>query len=109
MGIGSRGNEITELQTRLTQEGVYSGPITGYYGNLTSEAVKRYQERHGISNTGYVGPITRERLNKGATVFVPPPQPLPQAKTPSETAQLQQYLELLKQLADLTEKAILLR
>ena len=61
--FGTRGDAITELQTRLTAEGVYSGPITGYFGQLTSAGVKSYQARFGIPQTGFVGPLTRAQLN----------------------------------------------
>ena len=60
----SRGNDVIELQKRLTQEGIYSGPITGYFGSLTLAAVKNYQKKNGIETVGIVGPKTRNSLNK---------------------------------------------
>ncbi len=61
--VGSRGDDVTELQNRLTQEGVYSGPVTGYFGPLTFAAVKAYQNKNGIESIGIVGPKTRTSLN----------------------------------------------
>lgn len=61
--IGSRGSDVIELQSLLTREGFYNGPITGYFGPLTKAAVKAYQARKGILTTGYVGPLTRAALN----------------------------------------------
>jgi hypothetical protein len=61
--LGLSGIEVTELQKRLTEEGVYSGPITGYFGNLTLAAVKKYQANNGIDQLGNVGPATRAKLN----------------------------------------------
>jgi len=61
--LGMQGDAITELQKRLTAEGVYSGPITGYFGPLTLGGVKAYQKKYGISQTGTVGPLTRGQLN----------------------------------------------
>lgn len=61
--LGTKGDAITELQKRLTAEGVYSGPITGYFGQLTLAGVKAYQNKYGISQTGTVGPLTRGKLN----------------------------------------------
>ena len=59
-----RHNDVAELQKRLAQEGVYSGPITGFFGNLTRAAVIRYQKAHNITPAiGFVGPITRGVLN----------------------------------------------
>jgi hypothetical protein len=64
LSVGSRGTDVTELQKRLTTEGVYSGPITGYFGSLTKTAVQKYQAIHGLSQLGNVGPATRALLNK---------------------------------------------
>lgn len=35
---------------------------TGYFGQGTKNAIKKYQARHGISQTGYVGPITLKQM-----------------------------------------------
>ncbi len=64
LSVGSTGNDVTELQKRLTTLGVYSGPITGYFGSLTQAAVDQFQGAHGISRVGYVGPTTRAALNQ---------------------------------------------
>ncbi len=65
LDIGSSGTDVTALQERLTSEGMYSGPITGYYGALTQAAVKQYQGLHSLSQLGNVGPGTRALLNSG--------------------------------------------
>ena len=65
--FGSKGIEVTELQKRLTTEGSYTGPITGYFGRLTETAVKAYQKKNGLDPVGIVGPKTRAVLN-GETV-----------------------------------------
>ena len=64
LSVGSTGNEVRELQKRLTAEGVYSGSITGYFGSLTKAAVKKYQAKYVINQLGVVGPATRVQLNK---------------------------------------------
>jgi hypothetical protein len=61
---GDSGSEVTALQQRLEAEGYYSGPITGYYGYLTTTAVRSYQKAKGISQTGTMGPLTMSALNK---------------------------------------------
>lgn len=68
LGVGSRGDDVTELQNRLTAEGVYTGPITGYFGSLTAKGVKNFQKKYGISQVGVVGPQTRAKLNSGVAV-----------------------------------------
>jgi hypothetical protein len=63
LGITSRGQDVTELQNRLTIEGLYAGPVTGYFGPLTSKAVKVYQKNNNLPIVGMVGPKTRVALN----------------------------------------------
>lgn len=63
LSVGSRGQDVIALQTRLTATGYYSGPITGYFGSLTRAAVVRFQAAHGLPQTGFVGPMTRAILN----------------------------------------------
>jgi peptidoglycan hydrolase-like protein with peptidoglycan-binding domain len=47
--------------------GLYSGPVTGYFGPLTKAAVVKFQGLHGIKpQSGFVGPLTRAVLNQGA-------------------------------------------
>ena len=63
--VGSEDAQVTALQNRLTTLGFYSGPVTGFYGSLTEQAVMKYQTAHGIEATGEVGPATRTALNAG--------------------------------------------
>ncbi|MCR4328620.1 MAG: peptidoglycan-binding protein [Patescibacteria group bacterium] len=63
LDINSEGSDVTALQNRLTKEGYYTGPVTGFYGSLTKAAVKEYQTAHGITPLGNVGPSTRASLN----------------------------------------------
>jgi hypothetical protein len=63
LAIGSRNAAVLELQKRLTTLGFYSGPLTGYFGLMTSVGVKKFQSAHGISSIGIVGPATRAALN----------------------------------------------
>jgi peptidoglycan hydrolase-like protein with peptidoglycan-binding domain len=63
LDVGSSGQDVTELQQRLTTLNLYSGPITGYFGSLTQAAVAAFQGQHSISAVGYVGPATRAALN----------------------------------------------
>lgn len=68
MGMGAKGSEVVELQKRLRSAGFFTYPTnSGYYGQITTNAVTQYQRHRGISPTGYVGPLTRAELNKGST------------------------------------------
>lgn len=63
---GLSGDDIKILQTFLaTDPTIYpEGLITGYYGNLTKEAVKRFQKKHNIEQAGVIGPKTIKKLNE---------------------------------------------
>ncbi|MDP2655430.1 MAG: peptidoglycan-binding protein [bacterium] len=68
-GFGASGPQVTELQQTLTNLGYYSGPITSYFGPLTQAAVIKFQTANSIVPTsGYVGTLTRAKLNSGASV-----------------------------------------
>ncbi len=60
---GSRGKEVSELQKRLIDEKYMTGPITGFFGSKTFNAVLLFQKENGISSVGFVGPLTRAVLN----------------------------------------------
>lgn len=56
--------DVEALQEFLTDEGVYTGPITGNFFSLTLKGVKAFQTREGISPiSGYFGPLSRGRAN----------------------------------------------
>lgn len=71
---GSSGNDVKALQELLIKEGVYpEGKITGFFGNLTKQAVIRFQEKYAdeilkpaglTKGTGGVGPATRKKMNE---------------------------------------------
>ncbi|MEZ0209047.1 MAG: peptidoglycan-binding protein [Candidatus Paceibacterota bacterium] len=62
--VGMTSQDVMELQTRLRDEGFFTATPTGYFGPITMSAVMAYQSAHGISATGYVGPLTRAMLNQ---------------------------------------------
>lgn len=56
--MGSRGAEVRAIQQFLIDWGLYDGDVTGYYGEETTAAVKKFQRIKGISQTGIAGPQT---------------------------------------------------
>ena len=44
---GSRGSEVTQIQTKLKRWGYYSGSVDGIYGSQTLAAVKYFQRKNG--------------------------------------------------------------
>lgn len=63
--VGSRGNDVSSLQTFLAADNtIYpQGLVTGYFGGLTRSAVSNFQARNGISTVGRVGPQTLSVIN----------------------------------------------
>lgn len=55
---GSRGAEVTEIQTKLKRWGYYFGNIDGVYGSQTLEAVKYFQRKNGLAVDGIAGKNT---------------------------------------------------
>lgn len=60
--IGSRGQEVTNIQSRLKSWGYYFYTVDGIYGWRTAEAVKNFQSKHGLAVDGICGPRTLEKI-----------------------------------------------
>lgn len=48
--------------------------VTGYYGNLTKQAVFRFQKKYGLPQTGIVDATTKDKLNEIFLSFLCPEQ-----------------------------------
>ncbi|HLL54180.1 MAG TPA: M15 family metallopeptidase [Myxococcaceae bacterium] len=59
---GDRGPAVEQLQREMKAKGVYKGPVTGYFGNITNAAVRDFQKNHGLVVDGIVGPKTWGKL-----------------------------------------------
>lgn len=59
---GSRGSEVTQIQTKLKRWGYYKGNIDGIYGSQTLEAVKYFQRKNGLAVDGIAGKNTLEAM-----------------------------------------------
>ena len=55
---GSRGSEVTQIQTKLKRWGYYSGSVDGIYGSRTVTAVKKFQKKNGLTVDGLAGKNT---------------------------------------------------
>jgi peptidoglycan hydrolase-like protein with peptidoglycan-binding domain len=53
---------VRELQRTLRSWAYAPGPVDGLYGALTEGAVRRFQQSHGLTSDGVVGPQTRAEL-----------------------------------------------
>ncbi len=55
---GSRGSEVTTIQTKLKRWGYYNGSIDGVFGSQTLNAVKLFQKKNGLTADGIAGTKT---------------------------------------------------
>ena len=64
--VGSKGDEVSRLQTYLIEKGflkIPQGVAYGYFGKLTSDALAKYQASVNLEAVGILGPKTRALLN----------------------------------------------
>ncbi|KOU39057.1 L,D-transpeptidase family protein [Streptomyces sp. WM6378] len=62
MSNGAKGSQVKELQARLAQIGWFDDTPTGTYGAATTAAVKGFQGRRGLAETGTTDSVTWDRL-----------------------------------------------
>ena len=75
----SSGNAVSALQNYLVNQGYFNSAYlgTGHYGAITLRSVAQFQAAHGISATGFVGPLTRAMIQNISCGTNPTPTPLP--------------------------------
>lgn len=59
--VGSKGDSVKELQQFLTSQGVFTSQITGNFFSVTMKAVKDFQKKEGINQTGFWGQLSRAK------------------------------------------------
>ena len=89
--IGSRGNDVINLQNFLIQKGYFKSSVgaTGYFGLITKSALINWQKDNGIPSTGYFGPISRQKYQKIISLPLITPSPI-------ELQQIQQMLDTIR-------------
>ena len=55
-------SETIAIQQRLNDLGYFKAEVTGYYGSITRDAVRRFQADYGLAQTGEVNSTTAEYL-----------------------------------------------
>ena len=60
--VGSTGDQVRTVQSRLKQWGYYDGAVDGIYGSGTERAVKKFQKNNGLTADGVVGPATGKKI-----------------------------------------------
>jgi len=89
--VGNSGNEVLALNQALSSSGISAGSDANFNENDAADVVQ-FQAQYGIRQTGYVGPMTRAKLNSlygcrnnqqptQPTTVAPVAQPTPVAVT----------------------------
>lgn len=60
--VGSSGQQVRTIQTKLKNWGYYSGAVDGVYGAETAKAVEYFQRKNGLTADGVAGPATLRAL-----------------------------------------------
>ena len=79
--VGDNGEEVREMQRKLTELGYYAGDIDGRFGNQTRRSVERFQHNNGLGVDGIAGRRTLTVLFESEDVVAAMP-----ASTPEPTA-----------------------
>jgi peptidoglycan hydrolase-like protein with peptidoglycan-binding domain len=67
---------ISEIQTALAKDGSFNGKPSGKWDALTVDAMKRFQESHGLNPSGKLDAKTLQKLGLGSqTAGLAPPMP----------------------------------
>ncbi|MGQ4645724.1 peptidoglycan-binding protein [Lyngbya aestuarii] len=65
---GTKGSEVTEVQRRLRELRYFNEQPTGFFGEITENAVKKFQEDSGLLADGVVGEQTEAALFADSSV-----------------------------------------
>ena len=86
LSFGSHGSAVVSLQQFLISQGLLESNLaTGYFGNLTIQAVKAFQTNQDVSPvSGFFGPLTRAKANALSSS-------LSTAAVPQTTSQIQLF------------------
>ena len=66
--LGDEADEIATIQTALTTLKIYTGSITGHYGEKTQAAVKTFQKKYALTADGVAGEDTIKALYEAAGI-----------------------------------------
>jgi len=109
--VGNR--DAFAVQKKLTELGLFNGTVDGFYGPMTANAIRAFEERNGLEPTGALNPAVVEAILKAdAGGMVPAPQqaaappPAPVAVRPAPVQQAAivppEKVEVVARVASLT-------
>ncbi|MBM7095623.1 peptidoglycan-binding protein [Bacillus sp. H-16] len=65
---GVEGTAVTELQNQLRTLGLFHVQPTGYYGSITKESVRKFQQQWNLTADGIATKATIQKLNEVAEI-----------------------------------------
>ena len=88
MALGSSGENVRELQVRLTHLALFDADVTGYFGTVTKAAVAAYQQSKGDEPTGELyadlwSTLQAETPKPTDDELYPPPPDAPPVSVPA--------------------------
>jgi peptidoglycan hydrolase-like protein with peptidoglycan-binding domain len=94
LAVGAAGSAVSQLQRLLINAGQpVGGGIDGFYGLMTSNAVRRFQQTRGLAATGRADPATINALQAAAgSLTAPAAGALTQGARGSKVVRLQRSL-----------------
>lgn len=97
--VGSTGDAVKKMQSRLKELGYYTGSVDGNFGSNTESAVKDFQRSHGLSTDGKAGRDTMNKMNsssaKKKTTATPTPRVTPTPRpTPTPDLSKETYYKI---------------
>ncbi len=63
---GDSNDDVKALQERLKELGYFKNNCTGYFGDATETALKKFQSRNGLTADGVAGSNTMKKLNSSS-------------------------------------------
>lgn len=65
--VGSQGDEVKKIQTKLKDQGYYTGNLDGVFGSATKSALIKFQKTKGLTADGIAGTKTLSALQIGGS------------------------------------------
>ena len=93
---GNSGSQVTSFQKKLQAAGYFGGPVTGYYGSLTQEAVMKFQKANGLKPDGIADSQTLKALESSSGASVPAKKAAPPAVSTDNRSEVTSSSQLLQ-------------
>lgn len=92
---GMSGSEVETLQSNLKKLGYFEDSVTGFFGTVTENAVKKFQEEHRLTVDGIAGDETLAYIDKLLNPTITAGIVLKKGMSGDDVAALQNALKVL--------------